>query len=332
MQEREPMEYDSRPKVKLFSFKDENEETKDLFFSSMKIMWILSAIAGLILGGLLFLADPAIGVITAIVVIAGVGFGTSYFNKKKEKYFTPLVTSIQAKLESQEISLTAEEVRELISQKEFRVSPKKILAVWSKDKEMSVFLIEDIKKVKEKTAKAKEFKVEVLSEVPADEIAGTEASEADEAVQGNKPEEADSASEDSLSENSTDTPEEEESEAEDTTKVKPKEPLKVIAVASQHASVDAVSTNAIDVVSPHVAGENSGKPFPAPMTGSIGLIAPGVTGPIPITVGDHSVPYTGLADHTDKGVEVNTEPVASSVAVEAPLRRPRHGRRSAAQQ
>lgn len=314
------MEYDSRPRVKLFSFKDEKEETKDLFFASMKVMWILSVIAGLILGGLLFLVDPTVGIILAVVIIGGMGYGTSYFNKKKEKYFAPLVSSIQHKLEAHEISLTAEEVRELISQKEYRVSAKNVLAVWTKDSEMSIFLIEDIKKAKEKNKKPKEFKVEVISEDTVEEKNEEEAPE----TEGN-----DSVdSEDNLTEES-------DADSESTTSPKTKEkakvktPVTVTAVASEHASIDAVSTNAIDIVAPKVAEKADSKPSPAPLTGAIGLIAPGVTGPIPITVGDHSVPYTGLGDHADKGVEVNTEPVASSTAVEAPLRRPRHGRRSA---
>lgn len=326
------MEYDSRPKVKLFSFKDEKGETQDLFFESREVMWTLSIVAGLILGGLLFLVDPAVGMITAAVVISGIGFGASYFNQKKEKYFAPLVTSLQEKLAALDISLTLEEVKYLISQKEHRISPKNVLAVWSKDKEMSVFLIEDIKKEKQKAAKAKEFKVELLSEIPAKEKEETVASKTMEASPSEAVKEEESVS-------GTESPDAEETFEEHEEKLSPSATtdskmagsakVKVTAFASQHASVDAVSTNAIDIVSPPTAEGNTEKPVTAPRTGAIGLIAPGVTGPIPITVGDHSVPYAGVVDSADMSLEPVKESVSSSVLIEAPLRRPRHGRRRA---
>lgn len=317
------MEYDSRPKVKLFSFKDEKEETKDLFFASMKVMWIISIIAGLILGGLLFLVDPTVGIILAVVIIASMGYGTTYFNKKKEKYFSPLVSSIQHKLETHEISLTAEEVRELISQKEFRASAKNVLAVWTNGGEMSVFLIEDIKKAKEKNKKPEAFKVEVISEAPPEKKNTDEPSETD------KDQEVSGLGE-NLAEGLDGTLESTPaSKTNGGTQDKDEIPVAVTAVPSKHASVDAVSTNAINIVTPKVSVKSDGEPSTTPLTGSIGLIAPGVTGPIPITVGDHSVPYTGLGDHADKGVEVTTQPASSSTTADTPLRRPRHGRRSA---
>lgn len=329
MQERELMEYyDSRPKVKLFSFKDAKEETQDLFFASMKAMWTLGVIAGLILGGLLSLLDPFVGILTGSIVIAGIGFGSSYFNERKKRYFEPLIHSMQEKLAVHEISLSMEEIRYLISQKEHRISPKNVLAVWSNNKEISVFLIKDVKEDKPKEAKTKEFKVEVLSENPVKEKEENVKSKAKESSPA-KIETEEVSSPDVEFLHIEEAPSEEAPVVDEDSQVSSKTKVKVTAFASQHASVDAVSTNAIDIVSPPSAEVNTEKSVTAPRTGVIGLIAPGVTGPIPITVGDHSVPYTGVVDSADGNLDPVRESVSSSVMVEAPLRRPRHGRRRA---
>lgn len=289
------MEYDSRPKTRLFALKDEKGETKELFFVGRKVMVVLGVVFALIIGVIVHFFSDDIWI--AIGVAAAVGLPTAFFpvysDMKQEEYFSPLINKIIELLHEFGIDLTKQNVMDLLSFKEFRIDDEYVLVSETKNGELITSVVVD--KVPENTKEKKPtvFPVVVNDKTESDFKPKVE------------PAEVEKASEETDEIDSTETVDESQvynqGEAPAKTSEKATEgnvPVTFASIPASKHEYTATATGAMDVVAPLT--------MPTPV---IGEIAPGVTGPIPMTVGDGSVVYE--------------EPVAPS--------RGRHGRRSAVQ-
>jgi PHD/YefM family antitoxin component YafN of YafNO toxin-antitoxin module len=306
------MEYDSRPRTKLFSLADKNEETKELFFIGRKAMAILGSIAGVLIAVIIYLFSDNILIPLGIGAAVGlsIGFFPILMDKRKETYFLPLINKMIELLQEFEIDTDKQKIMDLLSFKEIRISNEHVLVAVTKEGKLSVYVASDYKPEKVKTKKPSSFPIEVLEKEESDVKAKT-------VVSGEEPQDAVILSEEHFEEEISEIMEgivEEE--------MIPGTALSISAFVTSGNSHTATSTDAIDIVSvvPQVY-------YPAVPT--IGEIAPGVTGPIPITVGDRSLTHAEdtIVTNRQLAAHVDSDAVPSTVASEVP--RGRHGRRSA---
>lgn len=328
------MEYDSRPKTKLFTLKDEKGETKEIFFVARKLMAILGVVLALIVSGLVhfFANDIWIAIGVGLAVGLPAAFFPVHSDMKQEEYFTPLIDKIMELLSEFGIDLSKQDVMDLLSFKEFRIDDEYVLVTETKNGELIVSVVSDKISEKVKEKKPDVFPVVINEKVESDfkpkapVISQAELEEAPEAegIVEEAPE-VDPIAE-SAPEAETDSdklPETESEKASDESVSKTHEKAKTVGISAFPASGNeytATSTGVMNIISPLTMS-----------TPVVGEIAPGVTGPIPMTVGDGSVVYEdsvapihNLGNHADPYVPLSTEEPAST-------RLGRHGRRSAVQ-
>lgn len=315
------MEYDSRPKTKLFSLSDPKGETKEIFFVARKLMAILGAVIALVISGLVhFFANElwiAVGVGLAVGLPAA--FFPVYSDIKQEEYFKPLLNRIIELLEEFDIQVTKENVMDLLSFKEFRINNEYVIVAETKNGELILSVVIDKIPENVKEKKPAVFPVVVKDKAESDvkpkavntPVIQEEGSEAESVLE--EAPEVDSGNSDSITEEVVESPKSEEASVKS-------ESIPILAVPASSKEHTATATGAMNIVSPLTM-----------QTPVIGEIAPGVTGPIPMTVGDGSVVYEdsvapihNLGNHADPYIPISTEEPA-------PARLGRHGRRSAIQ-
>lgn len=314
------MEYDSRPKLRLFTLKDKNEETKELFFVGRKVMAGLGIVFGIAISGIVFFFSENILISLGIGIAAGLpsAFFPVYADIKRQEYFAPLIDKIIELLNEFGIELNKQETMDLLSFKEFRINDEHVLVAMTKNGELEISVATDILKEETKQKKSAVFPVVVNSKAESDvkpkvetkpEEVFEEAPEVDPVF-----EEAPEAGiiQEEVPEAKSDTIQVHDS-------LVTKGNVKVSAVVTAGKEYTATSTDAMSIVSPLTS-----------QTPVIGEIAPGVTGPIPLTVGDGSIVYEdsvaplhNFGNHAEPYAPISTE--------EPPAKtKGRHGRRSAA--
>lgn len=301
------MEYDSRPRNKLFELKDKEGETKELFFIGRKVMAGIGILAGFIVTSIIYFTSENL-LISAGIGIA-VGLPMSVFpvimDKNKEAYFTPLIMKLIELLHEHGIDVAKENIMDLLSFKELRITSENVLSLEVKEGKITVYLVSDIKPEKVKVKKPKTFPVVVID---ANETNAEKQTEP-EAVVEIAPEDHPIHEEEELTAGSA---EEENTE---------KKPVGISSFSSSGASYSAVSTHAIDIVSP----------TPESTVPTIGYIAPGMTGPIPVTVGDRSIIHEEDRSVKAKNLGSHAEPYSEPPQASPRVSKGKHGRRSAAQ-
>lgn len=285
------MEYDSRPKRLLLSFSDANEETKELFFVGRKVIFILGLVLGVVIGaGLFFFTGKALLSI-GIALIVGLPMASMpiFFDRRKEYYFSLLLDGIGDKLESRGLFFNREDIMTLLSLKTIRVDEDYVLQAETKNQRLNIYLVDDHKPPSIKVKRPEVFPVAVVEETDF--------------VMKEK---------------------ETESGISGQTKLKPVEPAK--AEPKPEASTegskgrkwrrDKQEVNDAPNKTNQDATQESGlisEPVSDPPT--IGLIAPGVTGPIPVTVTANSL--------------IEPEPTNTGMLAIQPERPYKRGRRAA---
>lgn len=277
------MEYDSRPKIELFVIADPEEETKELFFTGRKAMAIIGAVSGLIVAAalLFFTQKPLIAISFGLLVGVPMGVLPVMIDKSREAYFTPLLETIVTKLQGFDIEVGKQEIMDLLSFKEVRINNEHVLLAHTADEKLTIYVATDILPDKVKKKKEKTFPVKVLgsseSDVKPKNKPSKHASVSSTHIQEEEPGE-DAAQEAKAIEVTDDVEAPDTKEAEVT-----EDPIPEVSEEPELPQVQ-VSTHAIDIVPPRPESDKQ----------TIGEIAPGVTGPIPVTVGDRSL--KGMVD------------------------------------
>lgn len=309
------MEYDSRPKIKLFVIADKEEETKELFFVGRKAMAIIGSIAGLLVAGIIYFSSKHLLVSMGIGLAVGLPMAVFpiLMDKRREAYFTPLINKMIELLETFEIAVTKEEVMNLLSFKKIRINNEHLLMTQTISGSLEVYVATDVLPEKVKVKKGKTFAVKIT------ETAGSEVK----TFQADNEEETDqeviepSETQEDLSGEETPEP-----QAEDEAPKAKESNVEVSTFTTSGKEYTAVSTDAMSIVAPP----------PESDIATIGEVAPGVTGPIPITVGDRSIIHpedSKVSGKFGSHVKANPEPEPDLPENNDPPKR--RGRRSAIQ-
>lgn len=292
------MEYDSRPKRLLFSFSDANEETKELFFIGRKIIFILGLVMGAAIGaGLFFFTGKGLLSI-GIAFIVGLPMASLpvFFDRRKEEYFALLLDSIGNKLENKGLFFGREEIMTLLSLKEVRVDEDYSLLAETKNQRLNIYLVDDHKPLNVKVKRSEIFPVAVIEE--SDFVMKEKASE--HGLSGRT---------------QLDIVEEPQSQPEPKQEISQEEvPTEEVKTRRwRRARQEAGEKPAESLDNPVPTSDSM--PAPEGDKPTIGLIAPGVTGPIPITVSANSL--------------IEPEPTNTGMLAIQPERPHKRGRRAA---
>lgn len=160
------MVYTSGKKKELFAIKDPDMETKEIGFVNRSAMVGLGVFLGLIVATIVifFSHQWLIGIAGGLLVGGMAGWIPVHADKKREKYYSPLIETIQDRLDQHGYEVSRQQVMDLLYLRDIRISDEHVLIATTDKKQLSIMICHNKKPERTKPEKKKFFETSVVGE------------------------------------------------------------------------------------------------------------------------------------------------------------------------
>lgn len=208
------MVYTPGKRKDLFAIKDQDSETKEIVLFNRGAIIGLGIVLGIVITVVIgfFVHSWLLGIASGIVTGGLAAWIPVHGDKKREKYYSELIETVQDRLEKAGHPLTRRQVMELLYLRDIRADDEHIIFANTANKELVISVCYSKKKRRERPERKDHFEALVVGEpVPAEEPAEPSPEESAESISEGSTSESDQDSqEDSASsENPEGEPEEE---------------------------------------------------------------------------------------------------------------------------